>query len=59
MGSAVAEWDIIDCEEDERLESSCICGKEDLRFLFTIQKVACLYQQQIIFRMMQKYTLTI
>ena len=36
--SAVAEWEIIDCEEDEHLESSCICGKEDLRFLFTIQK---------------------
>ena len=35
--SAVLEWEIFDCEEDEALESSCICGKEDLRYLFTIR----------------------
>lgn len=34
--SAVLEWEVIDCEEDETLESSCICGKEELRYLFTI-----------------------
>lgn len=35
--NAVLEWDIADCEEDEELASSCICGKEELRYLFTIQ----------------------
>lgn len=35
--SAVLEWDVFDCEEDETLESSCICGKEELRYLFTIR----------------------
>lgn len=35
--SAVLEWEIFDCEEDETLESSCICGKEELRYLFTIR----------------------
>lgn len=34
--SAVLEWEIEDCEEDEDLLSSCICGKERLRYLFTI-----------------------
>ena len=34
---AVLEWDIIDCEEDEEQLSSCICGKENLRYLFTIR----------------------
>ena len=34
--TAVYEWEVYDCEEDEFLESSCICGKEDLRYLFTI-----------------------
>ena len=35
--SAVFEWEIFDWEEDETLESSCICGKENLRYLFTIR----------------------
>ena len=35
--SAVLEWEVYDCEEDETLESSCICGKESLRYLFTIR----------------------
>lgn len=35
--SAVAEWEITDVEEDEYLEESCICGKEHLRYLFTIE----------------------
>lgn len=34
---AVTEWEIVDVEEDERLEESCICGKEHLRYLFTIK----------------------
>lgn len=36
---AVQEWMIDDCEEDDSLESSCICGKEELRYLFTIRNV--------------------
>jgi hypothetical protein len=35
--NAVLEWEVFDCEEDETLQSSCICGKEDLKYLFTIQ----------------------
>lgn len=35
--SAVTEWKISDVEEDELLEESCICGKEHLRYLFTIE----------------------
>ena len=34
---AVLEWEVYDCEEDETLQSSCICGKEELRYLFTIR----------------------
>lgn len=34
---AVTEWEIIDCYEDETLSESCICGKERLKYLFTIQ----------------------
>ena len=34
---AVLEWEITDCEEDAELLSSCVCGKENLRYLFTIQ----------------------
>lgn len=35
--SAVLEWSIDDVEEDETVEESCICGKENLRYLFTIR----------------------
>ncbi|MGB7606102.1 MAG: hypothetical protein WBL93_11590 [Lutisporaceae bacterium] len=35
--SAVLEWEIVDCDEDDTLSASCICGKEELRYLFTIQ----------------------
>ena len=35
--AAVLEWDVDDCKEDPDLESSCICGKENLRYLFTIR----------------------
>lgn len=34
---AVLEWEIIDCFEDESLQSSCICGKENIKYLFTIK----------------------
>lgn len=35
--SAVAEWSIHDVEEDETQTESCVCGKENLRYLFTIR----------------------
>lgn len=35
--SAVVEWVIDDCEEDDSLQWSCVCGKENLRYLFTIR----------------------
>lgn len=35
--SAVEEWMIFDCEEDETCSSFCLCGKENLRYLFTIK----------------------
>ncbi len=34
---AVNEWEILDCEEDDFLSESCICGKENLRYLYTIR----------------------
>lgn len=34
--SAVGEWEIADCEEDDNLYESCICGKENLKYLYTI-----------------------
>ena len=34
---AVREWDIVDCQEDEKHLSECVCGKENLRYLFTIR----------------------
>jgi hypothetical protein len=34
---AVQEWDVVDCVEDKMLSSSCVCGKENLRYLFTIK----------------------
>jgi hypothetical protein len=30
------EWDVVDCVEDKTLRSSCVCGKENLRYLFAI-----------------------
>lgn len=35
--SAVLEWAIEDVVEDETLSESCVCGKENLRYLFTIR----------------------
>ena len=34
---AVQEWDILDCVEDHSRRESCICGKENLYYLFTIK----------------------
>ena len=34
---AVREWAIIDCEIDNSLSESCVCGKENLKYLFTIR----------------------
>ncbi len=37
--AAVNEWEIIDCEEDKLLQQSCVCGKDRLYYLFTIQNI--------------------
>lgn len=34
---AVLEWDVTDCIEDDGCEESCICGKENIKYLFTIE----------------------
>lgn len=34
---AVTEWQIIDCEVDDSQTESCVCGKEHLRYLYTIK----------------------
>jgi len=36
---AVQEWEIADCEEDDDCCSSCICGKEGIRYLYTIRNI--------------------
>jgi len=36
---AVYEWEITDCVEDDYNESSCICGKENIKYLFTITNI--------------------
>ncbi|MDE7406062.1 MAG: hypothetical protein K2M89_04250 [Clostridiales bacterium] len=35
--NAVQEWEIYDCIEDNLCESSCICGKEHIKYLYTIR----------------------
>ena len=35
--SAVLEWEIIDCTEDESAESQCVCKHEGLRYLYKIR----------------------
>ncbi len=37
--SAVLEWEIIDCTEDESAESQCVCKHEGLRYLYKIRNV--------------------
>lgn len=34
---AVREWEIYDCDEDDECATVCICGKEGLRYAFTIK----------------------
>lgn len=34
---AVREWDIVDCVEDASCKGRCVCGKENIRYLFTIR----------------------
>ena len=34
---ASGEWEIVDCVEDCSCSGQCICGKEQLKYLFTIQ----------------------
>ena len=35
--SAVLEWEIIDCTEDESAESQCVCKHEGLKYLYKIR----------------------
>ena len=35
--TAVSEWEIADADEDESCSSSCVCGKENIRYLYTIE----------------------
>lgn len=35
--NAVLEWKITDTDEDESCSSSCVCGKENIRYLYTIE----------------------
>lgn len=37
--TAVRGWKLYDCIEDESRTANCICGKEGLRYLFTIRNV--------------------
>jgi hypothetical protein len=34
---AVREWDLVDWDEDLACSSQCVCGKEDIRYLFRIR----------------------
>ena len=36
---AVNEWEITDCVEDRSRKESCICGKEELKYLYEIHNV--------------------
>lgn len=36
---AVSEWKITDCVKDDSRSESCICGKEELRYLYEIHNV--------------------
>lgn len=34
---AVEEWEIFDCDEDVSCSEICICGKENIKYLYTIR----------------------
>ena len=34
---AVQEWRIVDVKEDIQCKSACVCGKENIRYLYTLQ----------------------
>lgn len=34
---AVCEWEIEDWQEDEKCSSKCLCGKENIKYLYTIK----------------------
>jgi hypothetical protein len=34
---AVLEWSIVSGDEDEEAKSSCICGKENIRYLYKVK----------------------
>ncbi len=34
---AVQEWRIVDAKEDIHCKSACVCGKENIRYLYTLQ----------------------
>lgn len=36
---AVIEWEILDWEEDINMDYSCICGKENIKYLFKIKNI--------------------
>lgn len=36
---AVTEWEIYDCEEDDNCSEECICGKENIKYLYAIRNV--------------------
>ena len=36
---AVEEWEICDCEEDESCSEECICGKENIKYLYKIRNM--------------------
>lgn len=37
--AAVCEWEIIGCIEDPTHSESCVCGHENLRYIFTIENL--------------------
>ena len=36
---AVLEWEVVEVEEDDNGQAECICGKENIRYMFTIRNV--------------------
>lgn len=34
---AKGEWEVEGCKEDKRVQTDCVCGKENIKYLFTIR----------------------